>query len=458
MGLAVEKKIMTIDSNREFDTVIVGLGNTGYATACFLARQNIRFAVTDSRAKPPKLEIMQRTFPNIPLFLGGFDEELIMNVDELLISPGVSLSEPVIAKAIQSGVSVYGDIELFCRNISAPVVAVTGSNGKSTVTTLVADMAREDGMHVAKGGNIGTPALELLAGTDPDIYVLELSSFQMETVSSLNAAAAVVLNISEDHMDRYVGISNYALAKKRIYSGNGVMVINLDDPLVADMKINDRNTLCFTFNEPCENAYGTRIYKNKRWLVRGNEKLMPAEKLQIKGDHNIVNALAALALGEAIELSREAMLNVLQRFSGLPHRCQWVTDINGVSWYNDSKGTNVGASCAAIKGLAGNRNIILIAGGEGKGANFSKLADIARGRLQSAILIGRDGPLIKSALQGVVPVYEAKNMDAAVTMAGSLASVGDLVLLSPACASFDMFENYQARGDAFSESVKKLMS
>ncbi|MEE9551552.1 MAG: UDP-N-acetylmuramoyl-L-alanine--D-glutamate ligase [Gammaproteobacteria bacterium] len=444
------------ETSKYFDTVIVGLGKTGFSSACFLSDQNIRFAVTDSRKEPPMLESMQKKFPDVPLYLGSIDDELLLNANELLVSPGVSLHEKAIEKAIQNGARVYGDVELFCQKINTPIIAITGSNGKSTVTTLTAEMIREAGMGVAIGGNLGTPALDLLHESKPDLYVLELSSFQLETVSSLNAAAAVVLNISEDHMDRYEDMGDYATAKSHIYKGDGAMIVNLDDPYVAEMKNEGRNIIGFTLGEPSGNTYGIRVYDKERWLMKGDQKLIPAAKLCIQGDHNISNALAALALGDAISLPEKAMLNALQKYSGLPHRCQFVAEINGVAWYNDSKGTNVGATCAAIEGMAGHGNLILIAGGMSKGANFKRLAEAAKDRLRAAIVIGADGPLIKESLEDLVPVYETGDMQKAVSTAAKLATTGDVVLLSPACASFDMFIDYQDRGNAFIEAVEKL--
>jgi len=471
LAYAAEKWVMNTETKNSFDIVIVGLGKTGYASACFLARQNIskknitkrnitkksiNFAVTDSRQNPPMLETMQKSHPDIPLYLGEFDKELLMNAGELLISPGVSMQEPAIAAAIQSGVKVYGDVEIFCRHIHAPVVAVTGSNGKSTVTSLFAEIAKAAGMNVAKGGNIGTPVFDLLEQEEPDIYVLELSSFQLETVSSLNAVAAVVLNISEDHMERYSNLTEYADAKARIYAGDGTMVINLDDPHVVAMAGDGGNCIGFTLDEPKAEQYGTRIYEGKTWLAKADEKLIAADQLRLRGKHNVANALAVFALADAVNLPREATLQVLQTFPGLPHRCQWVAKIKEVDWYNDSKGTNVGACCAAIEGLAGDQNLILIAGGEGKDADFKKLAEVAKNRLRAAIVIGRDGHLVKSALQDLLTVYEADTIESAVNTAAEITSPGDLVLLSPACASFDMFEDYQERGNAFTEAVAKL--
>jgi UDP-N-acetylmuramoylalanine--D-glutamate ligase len=318
-------------------------------------------------------------------------------------------------------------------------------------------MARASGLKAGVGGNLGTPALDLLSADKVDVYVLELSSFQLETVSSLNAAAAVVLNISEDHMDRYSRMRDYTEAKARIYAGDGAMVINLDDPAVVNMRRRGRVTRCFTLNEPQGEDFGVRNYGAGRWLVRGQSQLMPAADIRMAGEHNVANALASLALGDLLKFSTGPMLHVLRTFPGLPHRCQWTGEINGVRWYNDSKGTNVGASCAAIKGLAVNKNVVLIAGGgDGKGADFSTFANIASRYLRAAVVIGRDGPLIKKIIKDIIPVCDAADMEEAVRKSASLAQRGDVVLLSPACASFDMFEDYRARGAAFTAAVSRL--
>jgi UDP-N-acetylmuramoylalanine--D-glutamate ligase len=449
--------VEVIETGKQFNTVIVGLGKTGFACARYLAAQGVSFAVTDNRDQPPMLNEMQAALPDVSLYLGGFDESLLLSADHLLLSPGVSLQEGAIVKAIDSGVEVYGDIELFCRNISAPVIAITGSNGKSTVTTLVAEMLRAAGLNVVEGGNLGTPALDLLGDNEPDIYVLELSSFQLETVSSLNAIASVVLNISPDHMDRYEGLTEYKTAKERIYDGNGTIVINLDDPAVASMARNQRNCVDFTLFDPLPGDYGVRDYDGERWIVKGEDKLIPVNDLHIKGEHNIANAMAAMALAETLNCPQAAMLSVLRSFPGLQHRCQWIAEHAHVQWFNDSKGTNVGASCAAIKGLATDENIVLIAGGDGKGADFSEMEHVAEGRLKAAIVLGKDGPGIGKVLVNVVPVHAVDSIEMAVETAARIASAGDIVLLSPACASLDMFENYQARGDAFVTAVNKVL-
>jgi len=444
------------DRVEQFNTVIVGMGKTGFSCARFLASRNVHFAMTDSRKNPPMLTALRKEFAHVPLYTGGFDAQVLAGAEQLVLSPGVSRSDPAIVAAAANGVRICGDIELFCRQAPAPIVAITGSNGKSTVTTLVGEMARAAGLKAGVGGNLGTPALDLLAEGEADIYVLELSSFQLETVSSLNATAAVVLNVSEDHMDRYSSMHDYTEAKARIYAGDGAMVINLDDPAVVNMQRKGRVTRCFTLREPQGEEYGVHSYDDVRWLVRGRAQLMPVTEIRMAGDHNVANALAALALGDILKLPQGHMLNVLRTFPGLRHRCQWTGEINGVRWYNDSKGTNVGASCAAIKGLATHRNLVLIAGGDGKGADFSSLAEIASTYLRAAVLIGRDGPAIKKVLQNIVPVRDAGDMDDAVMKAASLAERGDVVLLSPACASFDMFEDYRARGEAFISAVNRL--
>lgn len=449
--------VEVIETSKQFNTVVVGLGKTGFACARYLAAQGISFAVTDNRDEPPMLNEMKAALPDIPLYLGGFDASILASADHLLLSPGVSLQEKAIIKAIDSGVEVYGDIELFCRNISAPVIAITGSNGKSTVTTLVTEMARAANFNVVEGGNLGTPALDLLSDNEPDVYVLELSSFQLETVTSLNAIASVVLNVSADHMDRYEGLTEYETAKERIYDGSGTIIINLDDPAVVSMARNQRTCVGFTLSEPESGDYGVRDYDGVRWIVKGNDKLIPVNDLRIKGEHNIANAMAAMALVETLNCPLVAMLKVLRSFPGLEHRCQWIAEHANVKWFNDSKATNIGASSAAIKGLSTDENIVLIAGGDGKGANFSELEGVAEGRLKAAIVLGKDGPEIGKVLVNVVPVHSVDSMEMAVETAARIVKDGDIVLLSPACASLDMFDNYQARGDAFVAAVKKVL-
>ncbi len=443
-------------------TVIVGLGASGLSCARFLARRGEAFAVTDSRPCPPGLTDLAREFPDVPRALGCFDRVLCLTARRLIVSPGVALSEPVLVEARAGGAEVVGDIEVFARHARAPVVAVTGTNGKSTVTSLVKEMAQVAKLAVRAGGNLGPPALDLLADAEPDLYVLELSSFQLETTASLKPTAAVVLNITPDHRDRYATLDAYARAKRRVYRGAGTQVINGDDPLVAAMAEPDRPVLHFSLGPPRPRSFGLLPAQGGAWLGHEDRRLMPVADLPIPGRHNIANALAALALGTAAGLPREAMLGALRRFHGLPHRCQWVGRTGGVDWYDDSKGTNVGATCAALRGLCADRPVVLLAGGDGKGADFTPLASACQsaetGRVRAVVTLGRDGPLIAQALQGVVPVARASDLTDAVSQAADLARSGDAVLLSPACASFDMFRDYVERGERFVAAVRERLS
>jgi UDP-N-acetylmuramoylalanine--D-glutamate ligase len=439
-------------------TVIIGMGKTGLSCARFLSRRGEPFAIIDSRENPPGLATVQQEFPRAPLHAGDLRSDWLRGARRVLLSPGVSLAEPALRAAQDQGAEIIGDVELFARHVRAPVVAVTGSNGKSTVTTLVGEMARTADLHVGVGGNLGTPALDLL-NENAKLYVLELSSFQLETVSTLNACAATVLNVTPDHMDRYRSVTEYAAAKQRVFHGDGVMVLNADDPLVMAMQERGRTVQRFGLSAPVNGDYGVqRDAHGSAWLACGEERLLPVADLKIKGAHNIANALAAWALAEAAELPRTAIRDALRTFAGLPHRCQWLAEIGGVHWYDDSKGTNVGAACAAITGLAQDlapgRRLIVIVGGDGKGADFSAMAPAAQGRARAAIIIGRDGPRIEKVLTPVVPCVRAADMEDAVGRASTLAQPGDAVLLSPACASFDMFRDYAHRGEVYTAAVR----
>jgi UDP-N-acetylmuramoylalanine--D-glutamate ligase len=348
-----------------------------------------------------------------------------------------------------------GDVELFARQASAPVLAVTGSNGKSTVVELMGELARGQGVSVAVGGNIGTPVLELLSEPEPELYVLELSSFQLETTHTLNAVASALLNVSPDHMDRYPDLDSYAAAKRRVFRGDGVMVVNRDDPLVSTMVEAGRRVLGFTLGRPEGEDFGLSMQDGRAWLAQGDRALMAEDELGLAGRHNTANALAALALGHVAGLVLEPMLDVLRRFRGLAHRCQWVARLDGVDWYNDSKGTNVGATVAAIQGLVPANKLVLIAGGDGKGADFSPLGQAVGERVRAAVLMGRDAPRLESALADVIPVKRAGSMADAVHQAREIARPGDAVLLSPACASLDMFSSYIARGESFVAALKE---
>jgi len=439
-------------------TLVVGLGKTGLSCARYLAAQGVPVAITDSRERPPGLDELRSELPDIALFLGEFDAAVFEAAEQLVVSPGVSVDHPLIRAAVERGVPVIGDIELFALVAQAPVAAITGSNGKSTVTTLLGEMARRAGVRCGIGGNLGEPALNLL-DEQVGLYVLELSSFQLETTYSLQPGVAVVLNLSPDHMDRYTDFAAYAATKARIYERAGVRVFNLDDPQVMAMRRVEGKELFFTLGEPAENTFGLRSDEDGEWLAFAEQKLLRSDELKIPGRHNIANALAALALGRALDLPLPAMLEALRNFRGLAHRTQFVTEHAQVRWYNDSKGTNVGACVAALSGLAsgGDERTVLIAGGEAKGADFSELRPVVKKTARAVVLLGRDAALIEQALGGVVPVVHAADMAAAVARAAELALPGDRVLLSPACASFDMYRSYEHRGEVFMDAVGRLL-
>ncbi len=434
------------------DVLIVGLGQSGLSVARALNARGIPFAVADSRSAPPNVSAVHKLRPQA-VYLGPFDPAVLSRTGTLILSPGGARHEPAVHRAEQQGVEIIGDIELFARWAQAPVVAITGSNGKSTVTTLLGEMARTAGVRVAVGGNLGPPALDLLDEAI-DLYVLELSSFQLETTISLNAQAACVLNISPDHLDRYPSLSAYIAAKQRVFQGSGVQVLNRDDPAVAQMAQTGRPQYGFTLGRPTANTVGMVHHAGEPWLAWSEHPWLHTRDLPLKGRHNWANVLAALALGHAIGLECEAMRQAVVAFRGLPHRCEWVAESNGVDWYNDSKGTNVGATVAAVQGLAG--KVVLIAGGEGKGQDFS-LLQVLRDKLRAVVLIGRDGGLIGGAIGHGVKQRQARDMREAVACAAELAESGDSVLLSPACASFDWFSGYQTRGRAFASAVKEQL-
>jgi len=436
--------------------LVVGLGKTGMSCARFLARRGAAVAVTDTRVEPPGLDAMRSELPDVALFLGGFDRSAFAAAEMVVVSPGVSVEEPAIRAARARGVPVLGDIELFAQVARAPVAAITGSNGKSTTTMLLGEMARIAGRRTAVGGNLGEPALDLL---DPaiELYVLELSSFQLETTESLAPAVATVLNISPDHLDRYPDLAAYAAAKARIFRSAGVAVVNRDDPAVTAMP-GGRERRGFTLGEPATGDFGVRRHAGALWLCRGNEPLVAAADVLIPGSHNRANALAALAMGDALGLPLAAMHEALRGFRGLPHRTQLVAEIDGVRFYDDSKGTNVGATAAALEGFADGTagRTVLIAGGDGKGQDFSSLGPLLDRTARCVVLIGRDAPLIEAALAPATPRIRARDMADAVRLAAEQARPGDQVLLSPACASFDMFRNYEHRGEVFAEAVRRL--
>jgi UDP-N-acetylmuramoylalanine--D-glutamate ligase len=342
---------------------------------------------------------------------------------------------------------------LFARLATAPVAAITGSNGKSTVTTLLGLMAKQAGVQVAVGGNLGTPALELLERVGTELYVVELSSFQLETTSSLNAQVATVLNISPDHLDRYADLAAYQRAKQRIFQGNGCMVINADDPAVVAMVKPGRRIVSFTLKEPAPGQFGLHSDGCKIWLAYGTDCWLSTSELQVGGTHNLANGLAALGMGYVLGLKRQAMLTALRTFTGLPHRTQFILERAGVRWFNDSKGTNVGATMAAVNGLPG--RLVLIAGGDGKGQDFNPLRRVLAQKVSALVLMGRDAPQIAATVGETVPIHRVRDMKQAVAVAAQLAQPGESVLLSPACASYDMFSSYKERGEAFAAAVQR---
>jgi UDP-N-acetylmuramoylalanine--D-glutamate ligase len=438
-------------------TLVVGLGETGLSVARFLSRRGMPVAIVDSRKQPPGLERLRTELPaDVALFLGEFNEGAFERAQQIVLSPGVSMDQPAIAAAIARQVPVIGDIELFARTVTAPVIAVTGSNGKSTVVTLLGAMARHSGLDVRVGGNIGTPALDLIKEEEPDLYVLELSSFQLETLYSLRPVAAAVLNISPDHMDRYSDLQDYAAAKQSIYRQAGLQVFNLDDPLVASLVNRACPHVGFTCQVPAGDDYGLVDIDGATWLAHGEVPVMPVSALCMNGQHNLMNALAALALGGAVGMPLDKMIDTLGEFQGLPHRMQFVAEKGGVRWFNDSKGTNVGATLAATEGVK--EKLVLIAGGDGKGADFTPLADVMQRKGRGVVLIGKDAALLEAVLQNVVPVRRAVDMSQAVRLAAELSRPGDVVLLSPACASTDMYRNFEMRGDVFMQAVREYLS
>lgn len=437
-------------------TLVVGLGKTGLSCVRYLCEKGRDVAVADSRLSPPGLDDLRAEWPDLPVYLGEFDADLFAGFNELVVSPGISVAEPAIRVAADKGAVIRGDIDLFSEVADAPIIAITGSNGKTTVTTLVGEMARAAGRRVEVGGNIGTPALELL-GRGADLYVLELSSFQLETTRELNALAATVLNVSDDHMDRYPDKMAYFQAKQRIFNGCQNAVVNLDDALSTPMARDNLRFLCFGFHRVNPDTFSTRDDDEGTWITFGFDNLLLAEELGLMGQHNISNVMAALALGHAAGLPMDVMLDTAKRFKGLPHRCEFVRRVSDVDYINDSKGTNVGATAAAIESLvpAGGK-IVLIAGGEGKGADFSLLAEPVATHCRAVVLIGTDAETIATALGNRVETVNAADIAGAVHTARKLAQPGDRVLLSPACASFDMFRDYGDRGDRFRQQVEGL--
>jgi UDP-N-acetylmuramoylalanine--D-glutamate ligase len=453
---------MTLAGRR---ALVLGLGDTGLSAARWLARSGASIRVADTRGAPPRAGALADAAPGAELKLGAFTSALLDGADLLCLSPGLALDVPVVREAVGRGIPVLGDIELFAWHVRAGatsrVVAITGTNGKTTVTALTGHLLRAAGVDCEVAGNIGPAVLDALmrradAGALPAVWVLELSSYQLETTWSLAPDAAAMLNLSEDHLDRYASLAEYAAAKARVFMGEGVQILNRDDPHSMALVQSNRARRTFGIGAPTgPDDFGVIEFGGSRWLAQGREPLVRVDELALHGWHNVANALAGAALCRAVGAPQDALVQGLRSFRGLPHRLERVSERSGVTWYDDSKGTNVGATIAALEGLA--QRAVLILGGEGKGQDFVPLAGPVARFARHVLLIGRDAPLIERALtDSGVPLERCATLEAAVARAAAVAQFGDAVLLSPACASFDMFRDYKHRGDVFAASVRAL--
>jgi UDP-N-acetylmuramoylalanine--D-glutamate ligase len=432
--------------------LVLGLGATGLSIARYLRRIEHEAVFLDSRAEPPGIDELGEVWPDANIILGKM--ELPRDVERIIVSPGIADSDKLLKSARRKKLEVVSDIEIFAREAKAPFVAITGSNGKSTVTTLLYHMCRAAGRTVLAGGNLGEPALDLLDEDEPDLYVLELSSFQLQRTESLPAEVAVLLNVSPDHLDWHTDEAEYRQSKYRVYREARAAVVNRADDKAAEHAQDIDKTITFGLDEPADGQYGLRREDGDVYLARGNTLLIAVNDLSMVGLHNQANGLAALAAGELLGLDMSAMLQAISEFPGLPHRMQLVARKAAVNYINDSKATNVAAAVASIQSV--NNTLVLIAGGDGKGADFSDLAAALDGKLRAAVLIGMDAAAIESAIDTVMPVYFARDMQDAVRQAAVFAESDDTVLLAPACASFDQYANYAARGDAFCDAVRGL--
>lgn len=453
-----------VESTPTSPHLIIGLGQTGLSCARYFKRQKAPFIVLDTRQHPPQYETFLQEFPDVPLYLGYLPDSLLPTLKSLVVSPGVDRTASWFTNMVSvTQLTPYGDVELFAQQANAPIIAITGTNAKGTVTTLVGDFLRAAGYNVVVCGNIGQPVLDQLTQPTPDFYVLEISSFQLETTVSLRAHVATILNISPDHLDRHHNLPAYQQAKQRIYQGCQIAVWNQTDPATyPDAENLEKSAILRSFgfaaDEQDTEAFGLHTFDNKHYLTHGKKPLLAVDSLFIKGQHNWLNALAALTIGHAVGISATTMCDALLAFKGLTHRCQWIQEIQGVAWYNDSKATNVGATFAALQGLGASISgkIILIAGGLGKNADFTLLRDSVSRYVKTAILFGQDAPQLKKALAACTVLHSAADLRNAMTLAKQHAEPGDIVLLSPACASWDMFKNYEERGDQFIQIVEEF--
>jgi len=441
------KKMALADRN-----LVLGLGVTGLSIARYLRRNGLDATFYDSRENPPGADDLADVWPDADVITG--DAKFPKKIGRIVVSPGIADSHPMLVAARKAKREIVSDIELFARDAQAPFVAVTGSNGKSTVTTLLYHMCRAAGQNVLAGGNLGEPALDLLDQDTPDRYVLELSSFQLQRTQSLPADVAVLLNVAPDHLDWHADENEYRQSKYRVYREATAAVVNRADAVAGKHVSDIESVVSFGLDEPDDGQYGIRLEDDAAYLARGSTLLLAVDDMAMYGVHNQANALAALAAGELIGLELSQMLQVLCEFPGLPHRMQFVARVAAVDYINDSKATNVAAAVASIESVHG--MLVLIAGGDGKGSDFGELAKALENKLRAAVLVGKDAEKIASAIDTVMPVYFAQDMDDAVQQAAQYADSDETVLLAPACASLDQYDNYAARGDAFRTAVEAL--
>lgn len=435
---------------------IVGMGATGRSVARFWQSRGLHFEVFDTRVSLAEDFELRRELSNVMCHFGDIDETALDAIDLAVVSPGIALSHPWVRRLQDKGAQICGDVDLFVNEIDVPVVGITGSNGKSTVTSMVGQLLTHCGQSVAVGGNLGTPALELL-DSSIDIAVLELSSFQLERAGKLNLAAATVLNLSEDHLDRHQTMPLYHLAKHRIFLGAEAVVVNCQDPLTLPINAGSATLVAWRLCDPDFNQFGLREVDGEDWICFGFEPLARRKDISLVGEHNVANAIVSLSIGHALGFPLSNLVSGLAHLTGLPHRCERVADLDGVIFVDDSKATNTAATCSAIAGIKNGRNLVLIAGGQGKNQDFSVLRDPITRFCKQVILMGEAASEIAGALSPNTVVTRANSMSEAVDQAMVAASSGDAVLLSPACASFDMFENYEERGRAFQASITAMI-
>ena len=440
----------------ESQKIIYGLGDTGLSTARYLYSKGDRFCVYDTFKNPPLLKTLKKEMPDIRFFSGKQRLPEAVGQIEILLSPGVSPVDSFLRNAISAGATVKSDLDLFFLEVDVPVVGITGSNGKSTVTELVGKMAQESGFEAAVGGNLGPPALELLEN-NAEMFILELSSFQLENSGPLNLSVAAILNLSPDHLDRHKTMASYRSAKERIFSRCKTAVINFTDEITYSNNLNDCEVLKWGFDEPASGAIGLSGEFPNVYICFGKRKIMRVDEVRLTGKHNLANSLAALAIGISSGFSIESMCRVLKDFSGLAHRCELILSKAGVDWINDSKATNVGATRAALEGLGDKKNVVLIAGGVAKGANFESLLVPIKKHCKQVILIGESAIKISETISHEVKVSRVTSIEEAVQLSKNISAAGDLVLLSPACSSLDMFQNYIDRGNTYARAVLDIV-